>query len=67
MRWPTDDAICLIILLLAVPVRLIKEKCSQAEAATMKLIAWWDWTDERIKECVVDFHLSIPEFIAKHQ
>ena len=50
-----------------VPARLIKEKCSQVEAATMKRIAWWDWTDERIKECVADFRLSIPEFIAKHQ
>lgn len=41
-----------------------KDKSSRSEAETMKRIAWWDWTDERIKECVDDFGLSIPEFVA---
>jgi hypothetical protein len=50
-----------------VPATLICEKCSREEAEDMKKIAWWDWDDEVIKERMEDFHLSIPEFIAKYQ
>ncbi len=63
-RWSDAPDYCVVG---GVPAKLIKETCSQVEAATMKRIAWWDWTGERIKECVADFRLSIPEFIAKHQ
>ena len=50
-----------------VPAKIIKEKCTRAEAEAMNEIAWWDWTDEVIKQHVEDFRLSIPEFIAKYQ
>jgi hypothetical protein len=50
-----------------VPAKLIREKCTRDEAEAMNKIAWWDWTDEEIQQRIDDFHLSIPEFIAKHQ
>ncbi len=50
-----------------VPAKVIREKCTRDEAEAMKKIAWWDWDDEVIKERMDDFHLSIPEFIAKYQ
>lgn len=50
-----------------VPAKVILEKCTRDEAEAMKKIAWWDWDDEVINERMDDFHLSIPEFIAKYQ
>lgn len=50
-----------------VPAKLIKEKCSRKEASFMNKIAWWDWDDEKIRQRMDDFRLSIPEFIAKYQ
>ena len=50
-----------------VPAKVICEKCSREEAEAMNKIAWWDWDDEVVKERMDDFHLSIPEFIAKYQ
>lgn len=50
-----------------VPAKIIKEKCTPEEAIAMNKIAWWDWSDERIKANMADFRLSISNFIAKHQ
>ena len=50
-----------------VPAKVLRLKCTHEEAMIMNEIAWWDWDDERIKDSVVDFRLSIPEFIAKYR
>lgn len=50
-----------------VPAKIVKRKCTEKEADMMNQIAWWNWDDEKIKQRINDFRLSIPEFIAKYQ
>jgi len=50
-----------------VPSKVINEKCSREEASLMNQIAWWNWDDEKIRQRMDDFRLSIPEFIAKYR
>lgn len=49
-----------------VPARIIKRKCGAADAERMNHIAWWNWTDDVIKERRDDFKLPITEFIKKY-
>lgn len=50
-----------------VPARIVMRKCTENEAELMSRIAWWNWDEEKIKERINDFSLSVPEFIAKYQ
>lgn len=50
-----------------VPARLIRWRYTKEQALALKKIAWWDWTDEKIRACYDDFYLPIDEFIDKHQ
>lgn len=49
-----------------VPARIIKKKCSDADAERMNHIAWWNWPHDIIVERQTDFKLSIPDFIEKY-
>jgi len=49
-----------------VPARIIREKCSEEEKLLMNKIAWWDWSDEMIGKRMMDFKLSISDFIQKY-
>lgn len=49
-----------------VPARIIRYRYTKEEIEAMNRIAWWDWTDEKIRESYDDFYLSIKEFIAKY-
>lgn len=48
-----------------VPAKVVKKKCSEEEAEKMNEIAWWDWSEEQIRQAQSDFKLSIDAFIDK--
>ncbi len=49
-----------------VPARIIRYRYEPDEIEALNKIKWWDWTDEKIRECYDDFFLPIKEFIEKH-
>lgn len=49
-----------------VPARIIRYRYEKEEIEALNRIAWWDWPDEKIRECYEDFYLNIHEFIQKH-
>ena len=49
-----------------VPARIIRYRYTKEEIEALNRIAWWDWSDEKIKENYDDFFLDIYEFIRKH-
>ncbi|WP_291142685.1 CatB-related O-acetyltransferase [Flavobacterium sp. UBA7680] len=49
-----------------VPAKIIKYKHNQEIIDALNKISWWDWSDEKVKQSVNDFYLSIEEFIKKH-
>lgn len=49
-----------------VPAQIIKHKCSEDEKNKLNRIAWWDWSRKEIDDNVLDFNLTIPEFIHKY-
>ena len=48
------------------PARIIRFRYSPEEIASLNEIAWWDWTDDEIRERYDDFYLPIDEFIKKY-
>ena len=49
-----------------VPARIIKFRYSPSEIESLNKIAWWNWTDDEIRERYDDFYLPIDEFIKKY-
>lgn len=49
-----------------VPARIIKYRYNPAQIAALNRIAWWDWSDDEIRERYDDFYLPIDEFIKKY-
>lgn len=49
-----------------VPARIIKYRYNPEQIAALNRIAWWDWSDDDIRERYDDFYLSIDEFIKKY-
>ena len=50
-----------------VPARTIRQRFSDAIAAQLMDLAWWDWPHETLKEALPDFRsLPVTEFIAKY-
>jgi phosphonate metabolism protein (transferase hexapeptide repeat family) len=50
-----------------VPARLIKHRFERRMAERLQQLAWWDWSDERIKSTMEDFRaLSVGAFLEKH-
>ncbi len=49
-----------------VPAKIIKYRYSPEQIEKLNGIAWWNWTDEEIRERYDDFYLPIDEFIRKH-
>ncbi len=49
-----------------VPAKLIRWRYTKEQIAKLKAIAWWDWPDEKIRECYDDFYLTIEDFLGKH-
>lgn len=50
-----------------IPAKVIRKKCTEADAEKMNHIAWWNWTDDVINARKDDFNLSISEFIKKYE
>ena len=50
-----------------VPARIIRYRYSQEQISMLNKICWWDWADEKIRECYEDFYLNIEDFIKKHE
>lgn len=49
-----------------VPARIIRFRYSPEQIEALNRIAWWDWTDDEIRERFDDFYLPINEFIEKY-
>lgn len=49
-----------------VPARIIRFRYSPEEIESLNKIAWWDWTDDEIRERYDDFYLPIDKFIQKY-
>lgn len=48
-----------------VPARIIKYRYSKEQIKALNRIAWWDWTDEKIRENYDYFYVDVNEFIHK--
>lgn len=48
------------------PARIIRYRYTQEEIESLNKIAWWDWTDDEIRERYDDFYLPIDQFIKKY-
>lgn len=48
------------------PARIIRFRYSPEEIESLNKIAWWDWTDDEIRERYDDFYLPVNEFIRKY-
>ncbi len=49
-----------------VPARIIKYRYNPDQITALNKIAWWDWTDDEIRERYDDFYLPVDEFIKKY-
>lgn len=49
-----------------VPARIIRYRYTPEQIEKLNKVAWWDWSDEKIRECYDDFFLNINEFLEKH-
>lgn len=49
-----------------VPAKIIRYRYTEEEIEALNRIAWWNWSDEKIRENYNDFFLNIKEFIDKH-
>ena len=50
-----------------VPARIIRYRYTPEQIEALNRIAWWNWTDDEIKERFDDFYLPIDEFIDKYK
>lgn len=48
------------------PAKIIKYRYSAEQIKKMNEIAWWNWSDEKIRKYQSDFYLDIDEFIGRH-
>lgn len=49
-----------------VPAKIIRYRYSPNEIEALNEIAWWNWSDDEIRERFDDFYLPIDEFIEKY-
>lgn len=49
-----------------VPARIIRFRYTSEEIDALNKIAWWEWSDEEIRERFDDFYLPVEEFIKKY-
>lgn len=50
-----------------VPARIIRYRYSPKQIDALNKIAWWNWSDDEIRERFDDFYLPIDEFIEKYK
>jgi len=49
-----------------IPAEILKFKFPEQLQSQMNEIAWWNWSENKIKQNINDFELSAEEFIVKH-
>ena len=49
-----------------VPAKVIRYRYTPEQIKKLNAIAWWDWPDEKIRECYNDFYDDVDVFIRKH-
>lgn len=49
-----------------VPARIIRFRYSQEEIGQLNRIAWWSWSDDKIRERYEDFYLPVEKFLKKY-
>ena len=49
-----------------VPARVVGYRFQAAQIEALKKIAWWNWSDDKIRENYDDFFLTADAFIKKH-
>ena len=49
-----------------VPARVIRYRYNPEQIKALNKIAWWDWSDDEIRERFDDFYLPIDDFIKKY-
>jgi len=50
------------------PARMIRPRFSEAIAARLQALAWWDWPHERLRAALPDFRvLSVEAFLERHE
>ena len=51
-----------------VPARLIRERFDAATGNRLDLLAWWDWSHDRLRDALDDFRaLEIEAFLSKYE
>lgn len=50
-----------------IPARIIKYRFEPYQIQALNQIAWWNWTDEKIRKYYKDFFENIDEFIRRHE
>ncbi len=53
-------------IVVGVPARIVKYRFSKEIIMALNKIAWWNWTDEEIKERFEDFYLDAESFVKKY-
>ena len=53
-------------IVIGVPARIIGYRFTPEQIKALKQIAWWDWSDDKIRANYDDFFLAADEFIHKH-
>lgn len=51
---------------MGVPARIVRYRYTPEQIEQLNEIKWWNWSDEKIRECYDDFFLPIELFIKKH-
>lgn len=54
-------------IVVGVPAKEIKKRFNEETVEALLELKWWDWSHEKIKEHIDDFHLPIDRFVDKHR
>ncbi|HCU80795.1 MAG TPA: hypothetical protein DGN60_06490 [Chloroflexi bacterium] len=50
-----------------VPSQIVKMRFSEKIVDDLLDIQWWQWSDDKIKSCIEDFHLDVENFVLSHK
>ncbi len=50
-----------------IPARIMRYRYTSEQIDALNEIAWWDWSDEKIRKCYDDFFDDVDTFIKKHR
>ena len=50
-----------------VPSQIVRMRFSDKIVDDLLDIQWWQWSDDKIKGCIEDFHLDVEQFVLAHK